>query len=41
MLAQGTMENGFLLETLSQLTRDHAEAAAAFAEKRKPRFEGR
>jgi enoyl-CoA hydratase len=41
MLAQGTMENGFLLETLSHLSRDHAEAVDAFTAKRKPRFEGR
>jgi enoyl-CoA hydratase len=41
MLAQGTMENGFLLETLSHLTRDHAEAVSAFVAKRKPLFTGR
>lgn len=41
MLAQGTMENGFLLETLSHLSRDHAEAVDAFASRRKPKFEGR
>ena len=41
MLAQGTMENGFLLETLSHLTHDHSEALDAFLEKRKPKFEGR
>ena len=29
------------LETLSQMTKDHEEAVAAFAEKRKPRFTGR
>ncbi|MGE5792564.1 MAG: enoyl-CoA hydratase-related protein [Bacteroidota bacterium] len=41
MLAQGTMENGFLLETLSHLTRDHEEALDAFLAKRKPAFQGR
>jgi enoyl-CoA hydratase len=39
-LAAGTMENGLLMETLSQLTNDHAEAVAAFAEKRRPAFRG-
>ena len=41
MLAQGTMENGLLLETLSHLTRDHGEAIDAFLAKRKPQFMGR
>ena len=41
MLAQGTMENGLLLETLSHLTRDHGEAIDAFMSKRKPQFTGR
>jgi enoyl-CoA hydratase len=41
MLAQGTMENGLLLETLSHLTRDHGEAIDAFMAKRKPQFTGR
>jgi enoyl-CoA hydratase len=41
MLAQGTMESGFLYETLSHLTLDHAEALDAFVEKRKPRYTGR
>jgi enoyl-CoA hydratase len=40
MLAQGTMENGLLLETLSHLTRDHGEAIDAFLAKRKPQFMG-
>lgn len=40
-LAQGTMENGLLMETLSQLTQDHAEAVSAFAQKRRPVFQGR
>jgi enoyl-CoA hydratase len=37
-LALSSMEIGFGLETLSQLSTDHAEAVAAFAEKREPRF---
>jgi enoyl-CoA hydratase len=41
MLAQGTMENGFLLETLSHLTRDHEEAIDAFLAKRTPAFQRR
>jgi enoyl-CoA hydratase len=41
MLAQGTMENGLLLETLSHLTQDHGEAVDAFIAKRKPLFAGR
>lgn len=41
MLAAGTMENGLLMETLSHLSNDHAEAIEAFAEKRRPRFVGR
>jgi enoyl-CoA hydratase len=40
-LAAGTFEFGIGLETLSQMTKDHEEAVAAFAEKRKPRFVGR
>jgi enoyl-CoA hydratase len=41
MLAQGTMENGLLLETLSHLTQDHGEAVNAFMAKRRPQFTGR
>jgi enoyl-CoA hydratase len=37
-MALSSMEIGFGLETLSQLSADHAEAVAAFAEKREPRF---
>ncbi|GAB4036873.1 MAG: enoyl-CoA hydratase/isomerase family protein [Rubrivivax sp.] len=40
-LALSTFEYGVSLETQSQLTRDHAEAVAAFVEKRKPAFTGR
>ena len=40
-LAAGTMEIGFGLETLSHLTKDHAEAVAAFQEKREPKFKGK
>jgi enoyl-CoA hydratase len=40
-LALATFEFGVSLETQSQLTRDHAEAVAAFIEKRKPAFSGR
>ncbi|HUP05769.1 MAG TPA: enoyl-CoA hydratase-related protein [Caldimonas sp.] len=40
-LALGTFEYGIALETQSQLTRDHAEAVAAFVEKRAPVFQGR
>jgi enoyl-CoA hydratase len=40
-LALATFEYGVSLETQSQLTRDHAEAVAAFVEKRKPVFTGR
>ncbi|VTU39765.1 enoyl-CoA hydratase/isomerase family protein [Variovorax sp. PBL-E5] len=40
-LAHGTMENGLLMETLSQMTRDHAEAVHAFGEKRPAVFKGR
>jgi enoyl-CoA hydratase len=40
-LALSTFEYGVSLETQSQLTRDHAEAVAAFVEKRKPVFNGR
>ena len=39
--AHGLMDLGMASETLSQHTRDHAEAVAAMREKRKPRFEGR
>lgn len=41
LLAQSTMEAGFGYETLTQMTADHEEAAAAFSEKRKPVFIGR
>jgi enoyl-CoA hydratase len=37
-LALSSMESGFGLETLSQMSRDHEEAVAAFAEKRTPDF---
>jgi enoyl-CoA hydratase len=40
-LALATFEYGVSLETQSQLTRDHAEAVAAFVEKRQPVFTGR
>ncbi len=40
-LALATFEYGVSLETQSQLTRDHAEAVAAFIEKRPPQFTGR
>ena len=40
-LALATFEYGVSLETQSQLTRDHAEAVAAFLEKRPPQFTGR
>lgn len=40
-MAGSTFEFGIGLETLSQMTQDHEEAVAAFAEKRKPRFSGR
>jgi len=40
-LAASTFETGISLETASQLTKDHEEAVAAFAEKRRPRFVGR
>ncbi|MBL8360796.1 MAG: enoyl-CoA hydratase/isomerase family protein [Rubrivivax sp.] len=40
-LALATFEYGVSLETQSQLTRDHAEAVAAFVEKRRPVFTGR
>jgi enoyl-CoA hydratase len=40
-LALATFEYGVSLETQSQLTRDHAEAVAAFVDKRKPVFTGR
>lgn len=40
-LALATFEYGVSLETQSQLTRDHAEAVAAFLEKRPPQFIGR
>ena len=40
-LALSTFEYGISLETQSQLTRDHAEAVAAFVEKRKPVYVGR
>ncbi len=40
-MAGSTFEFGIGLETLSQMTKDHEEAVAAFAEKRKPRFTGR
>jgi enoyl-CoA hydratase len=40
-LALATFEYGVSLETQSQLTRDHAEAVAAFIEKRKPQYTGR
>ena len=39
-LALGTMELGLGLESLSHLTRDHAEAVAAFHDKRKAEFTG-
>jgi enoyl-CoA hydratase len=37
-LALSSMEMGFGLETLSQMTADHDEAVRAFAEKREPNF---
>ena len=37
-LALSSMEMGFGLETLSQMTADHDEAVLAFAEKREPVF---
>ena len=40
-LALATFEYGVSLETQSQLSRDHAEAVAAFIEKRRPVFAGR
>jgi len=40
-LALATFEYGVALETQSQLTRDHAEAVAAFIDKRRPVFAGR
>lgn len=40
-MALATFEYGVSLETQSQLTRDHAEAVAAFIEKRKPEYTGR
>jgi len=40
-LALATFEYGVSLETQSHLSRDHAEAVAAFIEKRKPVFAGR
>lgn len=40
-LALATFEYGVSLETQSQLTRDHAEAVAAFVERRRPAFTGR
>jgi enoyl-CoA hydratase len=40
-LALATFEYGVSLETQSQLTQDHAEAVAAFIEKRRPAFTGR
>jgi enoyl-CoA hydratase len=39
--AHGLMDLGMASETLSQHTRDHAEAVAALREKRKAKFEGR
>jgi enoyl-CoA hydratase len=40
-LALATFEYGVALETQSQLTRDHAEAVAAFVDKRRPVYTGR
>ncbi len=40
-LALSTFEYGVSLETQSQLTRDHAEAVAAFIDKRRPVYTGR
>jgi enoyl-CoA hydratase len=40
-MALSSMEVGLSLETLSQMSADHAEAVAAFAGKREPRFTGR
>jgi enoyl-CoA hydratase len=40
-LALATFEFGVSLETQSQLTNDHAEAVAAFIDKRKPVYTGR
>jgi enoyl-CoA hydratase len=40
-MALSSMEAGLGLETLSQMSADHAEAVAAFAEKREPHFAGR
>lgn len=39
-LMHGCFDAGIAYETLSNRTRDHAEAVAAFAEKRAPRFTG-
>jgi enoyl-CoA hydratase len=39
--AHGLMDLGLAAESLSQRSRDHAEAVAALREKRKPSFEGR
>jgi enoyl-CoA hydratase len=40
-LGLSTFEFGVSLETQSHLSRDHAEACAAFIERRKPVFTGR
>ncbi|MSQ25635.1 MAG: enoyl-CoA hydratase [Dehalococcoidia bacterium] len=39
--AQANLDFGLAAETMSMQTEDHAEAKRAFAEKRKPKFQGR
>lgn len=40
-VAQGTMDLGMALETISQFSDDHSEAVGAFADKRDPKFSGK